>query len=554
MQLNDELHGWNAVLTLGDLLWRAAVTTPARAALVMPDARYTYQELADRSVDVARGLLALGVRRGDRVGVLAYNGIELLEGIFGSALVGAVSVPINARHRTSELDYIIQNSELVALLTLGRTEGAYLDFPALLADALPGLNKQADPTALGLADWPRLRSVVTLSGAAPPGFLGRDGFDALAADVDHADVHRARMRVRVRDAAMILYTSGTTANPKGCVLSHEAVTRGAEHRARTRYGTGDHDVTWGAGPLFHIGSLAPFIGSVGAGGTYLTDVYFEPGRAIQLMRDEQATVAFPWFPAIIQPILDHPTFDAGELSSIRTILVIGPRALVERVQTTFPAAEMIAACGMTETAGIYAVSDRTETVEERCSGQGKAALGVELRIVDPETGADLPDGEVGEILVRGHCVMTEYHGDPQKTAATLDPDGWLHTGDLYSRAPDGRVTFHGRAKDMLKVGGENVAALEIEDFLCRHPAVRMASVIGRADPRLDEVPVAFVELEAGQALSAEELIDFCAGKISKYKIPAEVHFIAAAEWPMSTTKIDKRGLRARLDRNQPTGT
>jgi fatty-acyl-CoA synthase/long-chain acyl-CoA synthetase len=465
-----------------------------------------------------------------------------------------MSVPINARHKTAELGYIIENSELVVLLTLGRSEGSYVDFPALLADALPGLTEQADPTALDLPGWPRLRSVVTLDGSAPPGFLSRDRFDTLAGDVGRAEVHRARTRVRVRDAAMILYTSGTTANPKGCVLSHEAITRGAEHRARMRYGTGDDDVTWGAGPLFHIGSLAPFIGSVGAGGTYLTDVFFEPGRAIQLMRAEHATVAFPWFPAIIQPILDHPDFEAEALSSIRTILVIGPRALVERVQTTFPAAEMIAACGMTETAGIYAVSDRTETMEERSSGQGKAALGVELRIVDVETGADLPDGEVGEILVRGHCVMTEYHGDAERTAAAKDPDGWLHTGDLYSRAPDGRVTFHGRAKDMLKVGGENVAALEIEDFLCRHPAVRMVSVIGRPDPRLDEVPVAFVELEPGQALRVDELIAFCAGKISKYKIPAEVHFISAADWPMSTTKIDKRGLRARLARTPPTGT
>ena len=554
MQLDDELHSWSAVLTLGDLIWRSAVTTPSRAALVMPDARYTYQELAARSLGVGQGLIALGVRSGDRVGVLAHNGIELVEAVFGSALVGAVCVPINARHKTFELGYIVENSELTVLLTLGQTEGAYLDFPTLLTDALPGLDQQADPTALDLAGWPRLRSVVALDGDAPPGFLSRDRFGALAADVDRTEVHRARTRVRVRDAAMILYTSGTTANPKGCVLSHEAVTRGSEHRARTRYGTGHHDVTWGAGPLFHIGSLAPFIGSVGAGGTYLTDVYFEPGRAIQLLRDEQATVAFPWFPAVIQPILDHPTFDAAALSSIRTILVIGPRALVERVQTTFPAAEMIAACGMTETAGIYAVSDRTETTEERSSGQGKAALGVELRIVDPATGEDLPDGEVGEILVRGHCVMTGYHDDPEKTAATVDPDGWLHTGDLYSRAPDGRVTFHGRAKDMLKVGGENVAAVEIEDFLCRHPAVRMASVIGRPDSRLDEVPVAFVELEPGQALRADELITFCAGKISKYKIPAEVHFISTADWPMSTTKIDKRGLRARLDRTLPTGT
>jgi fatty-acyl-CoA synthase/long-chain acyl-CoA synthetase len=166
------------------------------------------------------------------------------------------------------------------------------------------------------------------------------------------------------------------------------------------------------------------------------------------------------------------------------------------------------------------------------------------------TGEDAPDGQVGEILVRGHCVMTEYYRDPDKTREALDNDGWLHTGDLYSRTPDGRVAFHGRLKDMLKVGGENVATIEIESLLVRHPAVRMASVVGRPDPRLDEVPVAFVELEPEHSLTQEELLAFCKGQISRYKIPVEVHFLTGDEWPMSTTKIDKRGLRARL-RQEP---
>jgi fatty-acyl-CoA synthase/long-chain acyl-CoA synthetase len=513
---------------------------------VFPDSRYTFSQLVERATQVARGLLAVGVQPRQHVGLLAHNQVEFIEGLFGAALVGAVVVPINARHKTSELAYIIENADLVALLTTGAEEDAYIDFSELITQALPGLANATDATRLQLAEAPLLRCIVTLRGGERRGFLSRMSFDQLAAGVSMADVHRARSSATVRHPAMILYTSGTTANPKGCVLSHEAVVRGPLHRAKHRFGRGEADVTWGAGPLFHVGSLSPFIGSIGAGGTYVTDVAFHPGRAIQLMVQEKATVAFPWFPAIMQPLLDHPSFDAQALDALRSILVIGPRVLIEQVQKTFPQAEMVAACGMTETAGIYAVSDRVETTEQRSEAQGKAAPGIELRIADPHTGEDLPDGEAGEILIRGYCVMTEYYKDPEKTSEALDADGWLHTSDLYSRTPDGRLVFHGRLKDMLKVGGENVAAIEVESFLCTHPGVRMASVVGRPDPRLDEVPVAFVELERGVTMTGEELIDFCQGKISRYKIPVEVYFVGSEDWPMSTTKIDKRGLRARL--------
>jgi fatty-acyl-CoA synthase/long-chain acyl-CoA synthetase len=208
------------------------------------------------------------------------------------------------------------------------------------------------------------------------------------------------------------------------------------------------------------------------------------------------------------------------------------------------------ACGMTETAGIYALSDPTESRHERTHAQGRPVPGVEVRIVDPDTGEDLPAGQVGEILVRGYCVMDGYYGDASKTAAALDADQWLHTGDLYRRTADGSLTFNGRLKDMLKVGGENVAALELEAFLCEHPAVKIAEVVGAPDERLDEVPVAFIELRPGQALEPGELIEWCKGKIASYKVPRAVHIVEPGEWPMSLTKVDKRALRARVTEAQ----
>jgi fatty-acyl-CoA synthase/long-chain acyl-CoA synthetase len=169
-----------------------------------------------------------------------------------------------------------------------------------------------------------------------------------------------------------------------------------------------------------------------------------------------------------------------------------------------------------------------------------------VRIVDPDTGIELPDGTMGEILVRGYNVMERYWAAPEKTAETLTEDGWLRTGDLYTRLPGGSLIFGGRCKDMLKVGGENVAAIEVEAFLCTHPAVKTAEVVGRRDPRLDEVPVAFVELQTGSIADEETLIAHCRGQIASYKVPRAIYFVTASDWPMSATKIDKRALRERV--------
>nr|EJI93488.1 O-succinylbenzoate-CoA ligase [Rhodococcus sp. JVH1] len=201
---------------------------------------------------------------------------------------------------------------------------------------------------------------------------------------------------------------------------------------------------------------------------------------------------------------------------------------------------------MTETAGIYALSERSETVADRSGAQGKPAPAIEICIIDPETGAEQPLDVPGEILVRGYCVTEGYYKDPVKTAEAIDDGRWLHTGDLYSRNEAGCLVFYGRLKDMLKVGGENVAAIEIEAFLCEHPAVKVAAVIGRPDEWLDEVPVAFVESRAGHTFREEELIEFCQGRIGRYKIPRAVYFLHSHEWPMSATKINKRQLQVRL--------
>jgi acyl-CoA synthetase (AMP-forming)/AMP-acid ligase II len=539
-----DLDYYCEVSTIGDLLVRATGLHPQRDAIVFPDSRTTYAQLLEAAVEVGRGLMALGVRPGENIGVLSANCPEFAAALFGISLLGCVAVPLNARHKDSELAYIIENARLTTLLTTAH-EGQYVDFCGVLRSALPSLAGTSG-TALALPEAPVLRRVVLMRGEASDGCLGHAEFARLASTVDAGQVESARHAVRVRDPAVIIYTSGTTANPKGCVLSHEAVTRGPSERGRKRLSTGGHGVTWGAGPLFHIGSMAPFIGTIAAAGTYLTDAFFEPGRALALMRRERVTNAWPWFPAIVQGLLDHPDFDAATLPELRYWIVIGPPALLERIQCLLPAVEIVQACGMTETAGIFALSERDTPAALRATTQGKAVPGMNIRIIDPESGMPASAGEIGEIQVRGYCLMDGYYRDPVKTANAVDADGWLHTGDLYRESPDGSLMFQGRLKDMLKVGGENVAAVEVEAFLCEHPAVRLAEVVGKPDPRLDEVPVAFIELRPGHTAGAAELIDFCKGRIASYKVPREIYFVLPNEWPMSATKVDKRALRTRL--------
>jgi fatty-acyl-CoA synthase/long-chain acyl-CoA synthetase len=244
--------------------------------------------------------------------------------------------------------------------------------------------------------------------------------------------------------------------------------------------------------------------------------------------------------------VDHPSFDPAEFKELRHLFLIAPEALVDRVQDLLPETEILQACGMTETAGVFALSDPNDDRWTRSNLQGRASPGIELRIIDPDTGSDAPDGKMGEIWVRGFCVTEGYYGHPEQSAGALTADGWLRTGDLYTRHPNGNVLFGGRLKDMLKVGGENVATMEVEAFLCSHPDVKLAEVVGLPDPRLDEVPVAFVELRANSTATPDDIIAFCRGRISSYKVPRRVVFVTASEWPMSATKVDKRALRERI--------
>ncbi|MCP5179272.1 MAG: AMP-binding protein [Pseudomonadales bacterium] len=526
--------------TVGDTLLRAADRFPERANLIFPDGRKSHAQMATAAYERARGLYALGVRPGDHVGILAPNCLAFMEFLYGTTLLGAVAVLINARYKPSELAYVIENADLKLVVTTDLIS-EYADFGQLLEDALPGLADADGARPLQLAAAPELRHVVMLGATRRPGFVTQDRFEELSRR--DAPVDRLRVGIRVSDPAIMMYTSGTTANPKGCLLSHEILVRNGCNMNRCRYFLNESDVFWAPLPMFHMAAILPALACLDAGAALVSMLHFDAGVALDLFEREKVSVAFPAFPTITNAIITHPRFASSDLSRIRRLNNVAPVDMLVRFQNAFPAAVQTGAYGLTEVGGVISFNHPGETLEQRLETCGVPFPGIDVKIVDPDTLEELPVEARGEIWVKGYAVFSGYYKSPEKNAESFH-DGWFRTGDLCSLDARGAIRFHGRLKDMLKVGGENVAALEIESHLARHPAVRLAQVIGIPDARLQEVPAAFVELNPGETATADELIAHCRAQLASFKVPRQVHFVT--EWPMSSTKVQKYKLRDTL--------
>jgi len=530
--------------TLGDLLLIAADSQPERLAVILPDQRTSYEELREAAFRRALSLQALGVGPGDHVGLLLPTGMDFIETMFAVALLGAVTVPVNARYMPPELSYVVENADLKVLLTTDKIADA-VNFVERLNAALPEL-KKADARTLELKAAPKLRNIVLYGKAEAAGMLTEDQFDALAQGGDLELLHLRRLQVRLGSTALILYTSGTTANPKGCMISHESIVRNSAALA-DRYELTGEDSFWSPLPIFHIAAILPLAAIFAKGGTYVTTGYFKAGEALQMIEEENVTATYPCFWTIMSDLVDHPDFEKRDLSRVKLMnanFAVQPPEIGRKMKKALPNAIFVGTFGMTETAGTVSTSRLDATETQRFTRLGTPLAGMEVRAVDPETGKDAAPGERGEAWIRGYSTFTEYYKSPEKTAEALDDEGWFHSGDLISIDNDGQLMFHGRLKDMLKVGGENVAAVEIEGCLQQHEAVKLAQVVGVPHPRLIEVPAAFVELEPGHSADEQELIAFCKGKIAGFKIPRYVRFVT--EWPISSTKIQKFRLQDQL--------
>ena len=473
----------SACWTLPDHVDQAARRWPETEALVWPDECLTFAEFAARTRAFAHALLERGVGAGDKVGILMPNTPGMLVAIYGTTRLGAVPVPINGRFKEREVAYVSEHAEIRLLVT-----------------------------------------------------------EELSAHGDDAVLRTLQEQIAVRDPAMVMYTSGTTSNPKGCLISHESLVRTGRIFGEQRFPMRQGDRMWDPLPIFHLASILPFNGCLATGATYVGLEHFEPGAALRMLA--QCTVAFAAFDLIWAAILDHPDFAATDLSALRLVNVNGVPERLTLMAAKAPWLTQISPYGGTEGGGVLALSHLGDPLEYRVGSAGRPFAGMEVRIADPETGEALPPGKRGEITYRGPGLFDGYFKDPEQTAAAFDADGFFHSGDLGVLDADGRLSFIGRLKDMLKVGGENVAAAEIEGLIAEHPAIAEVQVVGAPDERYQEVPCAFVMLRPGATLELDELVELLYGRVATYKIPRYLRVVD--EWPMSGTKIQKFRLRERI--------
>jgi len=545
MHIENGFHetGGRVLPAYGDLLREQAARAPDRIFIAIDGEEISFGAMYARALDVAKGLAATGVSQGDRVAVLMPNCTDFIVVYFAVQLLGGCVVPINARFKSHELAHVLRHADAKVVFTTDRIDDHvnFLDLIWQTAPELAGV-RAGDPLALGAA--PALRKIVLFGHTKRTPAVGIDDF--VAEGRTHASSSGALdVRVSVDDVALMLYPSGTTAAPKGCELTH----RGLYHSWLRGYADGvalgEGETIWAPLPLFHVGGIGPMTAALARGATMLSSIHFEPGAALRQIREHRPQHLYPGFFTMMLPVLREPDYVPADLASARSAIMVAPYETQLMIKEMLPErVKVLQIFAMTEASGYVTLTRPDRSEDHRLRTNGTPLPDVEVRIVDPETGAELPAGADGEIQFRGPVAFRSYYRDEAATRKTILDGGWVSTGDHGRVDADGSMHFLGRIKDMLKVGGENVAALEIEAYLSTHPAVKLAQVVARADDRYGEVPVAFIELLPGKSTSGDEIIEFCAGRLARFKIPREVIFVT--EWPMSVTKIQKFKLRERL--------
>lgn len=531
-------------ITIGDLFDQIAQKYPENDALVVyhQNIRWSYQELQAKVNECARALMAIGLQKGDRIGIWAPNRSEWLVTQLATAKVGAVLVNINPSYRLSELQYALNQSGCKMIVTADQFKQS--NYTKMLYELAPELH-HCTPGQLKAKELPKLETVIRLHSDNSPGMYAWEDMLRHAKQTSNAVLAQQQAQLTFDEPINIQYTSGTTGYPKGATLSHHNILNNGYFVARTmNFSAQDRLII--PVPLYHcFGMVMGNLGCITHGATMIyPSEGFEPDKVLQAAEKEKATAIYG-VPTMFIAELEHADFTKYDYSSLRTGIMAGspcPIEVMKSVQSTMHMPEMQIAYGMTETSPVSTQTKVGTPLAKQVSTVGQIHPHLEIKVIDPDTGQVVPVNTPGELCTRGYSVMLGYWNDEERTKQAIDKARWMHTGDLAVIDDEGYVNIVGRIKDMIIRGGENVYPREIEEFLYTHPAISDVQVIGVPDKKYGEEIMAWVKPKEGKTLTLEEIKSFCEGQIAHYKVPRYVKF--TQEFPMTVTgKIRKVEMR-----------
>ena len=529
--------------TVGGLLDHIAGRFPENDALVYVerDLRYTYRAFNEICRLVAKGLMRLGIGKGDHISIWAHNVPEWVILQFATAKIGAVLVTVNTSYKSAELEYILNQSDSSTLFLVKSFKDT--DYVQTLYEVVPEL-RTATPGKLASAKLPRLKNVIFIGAETPSGMLNFQRIMELGKDVPDEELAATEATLHCHEVINMQYTSGTTGFPKGVMLTHfNVINNGLNIGECMKFSEKDRLCI--PVPFFHcFGCVLGVMACVTHGAAMVPVEIFDPLKVLQTVEKERCT-AVHGVPTMFIAELEHPEFANFDLTSLRTGIMAGspcPIEVMKRVIRDMHAAEITIAYGQTESSPVITQTRTEDPIELRVATVGRALPDVEVKVVDIENGATLPPGKQGELCTRGYHVMKGYYKMQEETAKAIDPDNWLHTGDLAVMDEHGYCKITGRIKNMIIRGGENVYPREIEEFLYTHPKISDIQVYGVPDRKFGEQVMAAVILKKGVTMTEAEVYDYCKGKIANFKIPRYVKFVDS--YPMTASgKIQKFKLR-----------
>lgn len=538
---------------MGELLALLARDYPQKEALIYPDRalRYDFSQLEWLARQISKGLLDVGIRRGDRVALWAPNVPEWVVLQFALAKIGAILVTVNTSLRATELEYLLKQSEASTLITVAGFRD--VNYVQTIYEIVPEL-QSAEEGSLKSAKLSFLRNVIYIGDDHPGGMIRYDSLLARSENItdEQLDAHAAGQDLD--DVINMQYTSGTTGFPKGVMLTHRNIVNNGYWLAEGIALTPDDKLCLPV-PLFHcFGCVIGVLGAYTHAAALVPLESFDALRALQYIEKERCTAVYG-VPTMFLAELEQLDYHSFDLSSLRTGIMAGalcPEPLMRKAIERMNLTELTIAYGLTEASPGITLTPRTDSIELRTQTVGRVMPEMEVKIADPVTGSECAPGVAGELCCRGYNIMKGYYNNSQATADAIDNDGWLHTGDQAMMDMDGYVRITGRLKELIIRGGENVAPKEIEDLLRTHPKIADIYVYGVPDERLGEEVAAAIRLNSAETTTPEEIREFCNDRIARFKIPRHIRFVES--FPMTASgKVQKFKLREMHMREQNAG-